>query len=96
MMQASDNPWRFERTLTFGVVIAVAVQSAGALIWAGATGERLNQMERRLDDQAAVSAPVAERLARLEEHALHTRESLARIEHRLDGGGFAEPLQQDD
>ena len=76
--------WRFERTLTFGVVIALALQSAGALIWAGATGERLDQIERRLDDQAALSVPMAERLARLEEHALHTRESLARIEDRLD------------
>jgi hypothetical protein len=79
--------------LTFGVVIALAVQSAGALIWAGATGERLDQMERRLDAQDALSTPVAERLARLEEHAMHSRESLLRIEHRLDSQArFGEPL----
>jgi hypothetical protein len=75
--------WKLDRTLTFGVVIALAVQSAGALIWAGGAGERLDQMERRLDDQGALSTPVAERLARLEEHALHTRASLDRIEQRL-------------
>ena len=75
---------RFERTLTLGVIVALALQSAGALIWAGAAGERLDQIERRLDDQAALATPVAERLARLEEHAVHTRESLGRIEDRLD------------
>lgn len=75
---------RFERPLTLGVILALALQSAGALIWAGAAGERLDQIERRLDDQAALATPVAERLARLEEHAVHTRESLARIEDRLD------------
>ena len=76
--------WRFERTVTFGVVIALAVQSAGALLWAGAAGERLDQIERRLDDQDAISTPVAERLARLEEYAVYSRASLARIEQRLD------------
>ena len=84
MDDPSPTPWRFERTLTFGVVIALAVQSAGALIWAGAAGERLNQIERRLDEQDALSVPVAERLARLEEHAVHTRAGLTRIEQRLD------------
>jgi type II secretory pathway component PulM len=75
---------RFERTLTLGVIVALALHSAGALIWAGAASERLDQIERRLDDQTALATPVAERLARLEEHAVHTRESLARIEDRLD------------
>ncbi len=84
MNEPNRAPWRFERTLTFGVVIALAVQSAGALIWAGAAGERLDQIERRLDEQDALSVPVAERLARLEEHAVHTRASLNRIEQRLD------------
>ena len=81
---SGDPVLRFERTLTFGVVVALGLQTAGALIWAGAAGERLDQIERRLDDQAALSAPVAERLARLEEHAVHTRASLARIETRLE------------
>ena len=42
---------RFERMLTFSVILALVLQSAGALIWAGAAGERFDQIERRLDDR---------------------------------------------
>lgn len=80
-------PLRLERTLTFGVLLALALQTGGALIWAGATGERLDQMERRLEVQDASTAPVSERLARLETHAVNARASLERIERRLDEAG---------
>jgi hypothetical protein len=78
------SPFRIERTLTLGVIVTLALQSGGALIWAGAAGERMDQMERRLDDEAADTAPVNERLARLEAHAVNVRASLDRIERKLD------------
>lgn len=81
---AAHPPLKIERTLTLGVIVALALQTGGALIWAGAAGERLDQMERRLNDQASVSAPVNERLARLEAHAVNARASLERIERKLD------------
>ena len=80
-------PLKIERKLTFGVIVALALQTGGALIWAGAAGERLDQMERRLDAQDLVSGPVNERLARLEAHAVHAGASLERIERKLDEGG---------
>lgn len=77
----SDKTLHVDRTVTFGLVLAVLVQTAGALLWAGAAEARLSQLET----QAAADLPVAERLARLEEQMIGARESLARIERRLDG-----------
>ena len=74
--------WRLERSITLGVIIALGLQTAGALIWAGATNERLGQLEHR----AEAAAPVNERLARLEENVAYSRAALERIERRLDDG----------
>lgn len=78
----SDNTtsWRIERSVTLGVIVALALQTGGALIWAGAAGERLD----RLEDQGAALTHAGERLARLEEQIGQARESLSRIERRLD------------
>ena len=76
----SDKHLHVDRTITFGLVLAVLVQTAGALLWAGAAEARLSQLET----QAAADLPVAERLARLEEQMIGARQSLTRIERRLD------------
>ncbi|MBO9709158.1 MAG: hypothetical protein J7521_13210 [Caulobacter sp.] len=60
--------------------MAVAVQAAAALMWAGRASARIDELQKRLEAQA----PVAERLARLEAQADATRASLARIESKLD------------
>ena len=75
-----DKSLHVDRTITFGLVLAVLVQTAGALLWAGAAEARLSQLET----QAAAELPVAERLARLEEQMIGARQSLTRIERRLD------------
>ena len=76
----SDQPsWRFERTVSLGVVIAVLLQTAAALMWAGSTGERLRHLEAR----AAATSPVYERLARLEEQNAQMSAALERIERRM-------------
>jgi len=75
--------WRVERTITLGVAVALALQTASALMWAGAASQRLTQLEARI----AETAPAAERLARLEEHAAYTRAALERIERRMNEGG---------
>ena len=76
----ADRPLQIDRTVTFGLVLAVLIQTAGALLWAGAAEARLATLET----QAAVDAPIAERLARLEEQMTMARQSLGRIETRLD------------
>jgi len=75
----ADKPLQYDRTVTFGLVLAVLIQTAGALLWAGAAEARLSSLE----SQAKIDAPVAERLARLEEQMLMARQSLTRIENRL-------------
>lgn len=50
----------FDRRLTIGIVFAVAMQSAGVLLRAGAVAERLETLEERVRE----GRPAAERLAR--------------------------------
>ena len=72
--------WRLDRQISVGLLIAIALQAAAALMWAGRASARIDDLRQRLDAQA----PVAERLARLEAQADATRASLARIESKLD------------
>jgi short subunit dehydrogenase-like uncharacterized protein len=78
-MTASQR-WRLDRQVSIGLLVAVALQAAAALMWAGRASARIDDLRQRLDAQA----PVAERLARLETQAAATRASLARIESKLD------------
>lgn len=79
-MSAPASRWRLDRQVSAAVLVAVALQAAAALLWAGKASARIDDMQRRLEAQA----PVAERLARLEAQADATRQSLARIEARLE------------
>lgn len=81
MADAAFTGWRLEKQVPLGVILALAIQSGGALAWAGAAAERISALERRLDHQSGV----AERLARLEAEAEGSRATLARIEAKLDG-----------
>lgn len=77
------EPWSLERKIPLGVILALAIQSGGALAWAGGAAERIATLERRLDHEAGVD----ERLARLEAEAEASRAALGRIEAKLDRGG---------
>lgn len=79
----SDKPMRFDRTITVSLVLAIVVQTASALLWAGAAEARLNSLE----SHAKTNPPVSERLARIEEQLKATRESVSRIERQLDHKG---------
>ena len=50
----ADKPLQIDRTVTFGLVLAVLVQTAGALLWAGAAEARLAHLE----SQAKIDAPM--------------------------------------
>ncbi len=76
----SDKTLHVDRTITFGLILAVTIQTASALLWAGAAEARLSTLE----SQAVLDVPIAERLVRLEEQMIMARQSLSRIEHRLD------------
>ena len=69
-----------EIRITFAFSIALIVQSALGLIWAGAAANRIDQLERRVD----ASEEMIERTARLEEQMASVRATLLRIESKLD------------
>jgi len=69
-----------ERKLPAALVAAFLLQTAGALFWAGSAAERIAGLERIVaSDQAAI-----EKVAVLEEQVKSIRESLDRIETKLD------------
>ncbi len=83
-MTGEAEGFRLERKAPLlGLAVALLAQTAGVLLWAGRAAERMDALEARV----AVQAPVAERLARLEEQSVWTRASLERIERKLDGRG---------
>ena len=69
-----------ERKISLAIIVALAVQAASALIWAGAAAERIDGLER----QMANHRPTAERLARLEARLDGVQDQLARIEAKVD------------
>lgn len=64
------------------VLVAVAIQTAGALVWAGGAAARIGALEARVEGQGSV----AERLARLEEQTLAVRRAVERLEERMGAG----------
>lgn len=71
-----------ERRLPAAVIVALIVQTAGALVWAGGAAARIESLEARLEQQSSVT----ERLARLEEQTAATRAVIERIEAKLETG----------
>jgi hypothetical protein len=69
-----------ERKLTLALIFAIAMESGGALMWAGAASERLKEVETRV----AAQAEMAERLARVEVHLQLQAAALERIETKLE------------
>lgn len=70
------------RKVPVAVIAALAVQTAGALVWAGGAAARIAVLEDRVGEHRQV----AERLARLEEQSKATRAAVERIEMRLERG----------
>jgi hypothetical protein len=69
-----------DRKFPAALVAAFLLQTAGALFWAGSAAERIADLERTLHaDQAAI-----EKVAVLEEQVRGIKESLDRIETKLD------------
>lgn len=69
-----------ERKIGAAFLLALAVQTGGALLWAGAAAERIEVLERRVER----AAPVAERLARVEAELEAMRAQLDRIENKVE------------
>lgn len=70
-----------ERKVTLAVVLAMAMEAAGALVWAGEASQRLTEVEGRVTAQAGFD----ERMARMEVRLELASAQLSRIEKKLDG-----------
>ncbi|WP_306250991.1 hypothetical protein [Parvularcula sp. IMCC14364] len=66
--------------LALALLATLIVQTITALLWAGAASERLGQLERRAD----ITGELIERTARLEAQNIYMRETLERIERKID------------
>lgn len=69
------------RRIPVALIGALIVQTIGGLVWAGGAAARIATLEQRVGEQRLV----AERLARLEEQGVATRQAVERIERRLEG-----------
>lgn len=72
----------FEKKITLAFVLAVLVQTGGALVWAGSAAERITVLERNVE----AGRPVGERLARVEAELGAVRAQLDRMERKLEAG----------
>lgn len=88
MTDHSPPDWHMDKRVPIALIFAIAVQTGAGLIWAGAAGERIRQLET----QSALTANMTERLVRVEEQIGFARASLDRIERKLD----REPQPQGD
>ena len=72
-----------EKRWPAALVAAFLLQTAGALFWAGSAAERIATLERTVaGDQAAI-----ERVAVLEDQIADIKQTLDRIENKLDRNG---------
>ncbi|MES1199396.1 MAG: hypothetical protein ABUS48_05375 [Pseudomonadota bacterium] len=71
---------KFDHRITYALILAIFLETAGGFIWAGRAAARLDAVERSV----ATQPEVAERLARLEAQVGDAQRSLNRIERRLD------------
>jgi hypothetical protein len=79
MLAESIQPM-LDRRLPAALVAAFLFQTAGALFWAGSAAERISVLEKTAaNNQAAI-----ERVAVLEEQVSTIKQSLDRIEAKLD------------
>ncbi len=70
------------KRVPIALIVALVVQTIGGLVWAGGAAARIVTLETRVSEQRLV----AERLARLEEQGVATRQAVERIERRLEAG----------
>ena len=68
-----------DRKITWALIFAIGVESAGVFAWVGGAAERLKELEVRV----AAQAEMAERLARVEVQLELAAAQLNRIESKL-------------
>jgi hypothetical protein len=74
-----------DKRITLALIFAMAIETAGGLLWTGRAAARLEAVER----QQTADADTAERLARIETELADMRRILERLERRTEQRGGA-------
>ncbi|MEZ5945907.1 MAG: hypothetical protein R3C13_08375 [Hyphomonas sp.] len=69
-----------EKKVTISLIMAILIQTGGALVWAGAAAQRIAAVETELHERKSIS----ERLVRVEAQLEDVRAQLGRIERRVE------------
>lgn len=80
MIEARQQNWLLDRHIPIGLVLAIILQTALGLVWAGQLVQRIEFIEQRTEFIDRIS----ERIARVEENTNFMRRSLERLEHKFD------------
>ena len=91
-MPGAQDPWHLDKRVPVALIIAILLQTAGAIWWAANISSRVDHVERRtvsLEDadrrMADTAVRVAETLAAIKTSQDDTRRALDRIERHIDG-----------
>jgi hypothetical protein len=73
-----------DKKITWALIFAIAIESAGIFVWAGGIAERLREAEAEAEAQAEEQAGLSSRLTRVEVKLELASAQLDRIEAKLD------------
>lgn len=76
---ADDGSWHLDKKVPVAIIGAILLQTGGIVWWAGSASERLTALERK----AEITAPYAERLARVETNLESVRDGVLEIKSIL-------------
>lgn len=80
VQQPGNAHWHLDKRVPIALIAAMSLQTAGALLWAGAAMQRIDYLER----EVSAGSMIGERTARVEEQMRYLRQSVDRIETKLD------------
>ena len=77
--EEESKRWHLDKTVPLAVIIAMFVQTAGFVFWAGALSERVSNLEK----QQTSTAPQADRLTRVEVKIENIQEGITEIKRLI-------------
>lgn len=77
--ELSDRQWHLDKKVPVAIIIAITLQSVGAVWWASAIDQRVKSLEVTASATAATSPIQAERLTRVESKVESAVRDLAEI-----------------
>ena len=85
---APSQQWVIDKRIPLALIFALALQTGGALVWAGTVSQRLETIEKQQIEQRSFG----DRITRVEvtidtvkETTRDTKETMTRVEQKIDG-----------